>query len=71
MCFDGKLFAQQTKCRTADFSAVEGDEDTALHFAIRARFERRDGRLDYRLLSLVSVWLSSDGTEAQFRKFCT
>ena len=30
MCFDSKLFAQQTtqERRTADFSTVEGDEDT-------------------------------------------
>lgn len=57
------------------YSAVAGDETEARHFGVYAEMNMR-GLLwgqwsDTSLASVVSVWLSADGSEAQFRKFCT
>lgn len=63
--------------RPLSYSAVEGDETEAQHYGIYARAttsgdEVRLGEsIEEKLVSVVSVWLSADGTEAQFRKFCT
>ena len=47
----------------AEYSAVEGDKTEAIHFGIRLPGDNG------RLVSVVSLWLSSDVQEAQFRKY--
>ena len=52
-----------------EYSAVKGDElPSTLHFGV---WGTEEVAFPPPLLSVVSVWLSEDGTEAQFRKFCT
>eukprot|EP01043_Picozoa_sp_COSAG02_P043660 COSAG02_NODE_3824_length_6185_cov_2.094808_2_plen_414_part_00 len=57
------------------YSAVDGDDTVAQHYGIYARVTTRGvlwgETIEDKLVSVVSVWLSTDGTEAQFRKFCT
>lgn len=52
---------------------VEGDETEARHFGIRLQSPEFAGESagteSARLVSVVSVWVSSDGKEAQFRKY--
>lgn len=61
--------------RPLSYSAVEGDETEAQHFGIHARITTHSlfwgTKTVETLVSVVSVWLSADGSEAQFRKFCT
>ncbi len=61
--------------RPLSYSAVDGDDTEAQHYGIYARATTRgmfEGEtIEDKLVSVVSVWLSADGTEAQFRKFCT
>ena len=61
--------------RPLTYSAVEGDETEAQHYGIYARATTNGVGLgeviEEKLVSVVSVWLSADGIDAQFRKFCT
>ncbi len=61
--------------RPLSYSAVDGDDTEAQHYGIYARLTTSSvlwgETIEEKLVSVVSVWLCADGTEAQFRKFCT